>query len=140
MFPAHSIELKFAVAVCVLLPYAAIPLICRRNGKWSLTLEQAVFIFLLFVVSFIAIALVTTQLWQHPSGSFAWSFIVLDAMLIAAVFTFPTLPLLIVAFFFALLSWNSDMRLGCLALSGVTHLLYFINVVMFMAGIDLIKI
>jgi hypothetical protein len=140
MFPASSLELKLAVAACVLLPYAAIPLICRRKGSWSLSLEQATFIFLLFVLSFILIAVITTQLWQYPSGSFAWSFIVLDAMFIAAVFTFPALLLLIVVFFFSLLSWNSDMRLGCLALSGVTHLLYLINVVMFMAGVDLFKI
>lgn len=139
MFPAHSIELKIAVAICVLLPYVAIPLICRRNGTWSLTLEQAVFIFLLFALSFILIVLVRTGLWPYPSGSFSPQ-IFIDRALIVAIFVFPALPPLIFFMFIGLLFWRTGARYGCLAFSGVWHLLYFINVVMFMVGIDLIKI
>lgn len=59
----------------------------------------------------------------------------------ASIFAFPSLAVLIGLAFFAVLSWRLiALRYFFIGLFGLGQLFYLVNIAMFMANIDLIRI
>ena len=140
MFPPNSIEVRLAVALCVVVPYLVMFLMYRRGKLWPLNFRVSLSVFVLFVASFMLILIFTSSLLRYyPSEMFSLGHLIFDSIFNSIVI-FPGFPVLIIPFFLGLLSWKSDARYLFIGLSGLGHLFYLINVVMFMLSIDLIKI
>src|SRR6266852_1637325 len=107
MFPPYSIEVRLAVALCVLVPYLAMFLMFlmyRRGKLWPLNFGASLSVFVLFVASFMLISLFMSSLLRYfPSEMFSLGHLISDSIFNSIV-VFPGFAVLIIPFFLGLLS------------------------------------
>jgi hypothetical protein len=137
MFAPYSIESRLAVAGCILLPYLVMFLICRADWQSFLKFKNALIAFIMFTGSFVLVSSVIYPVLPHPRIVNSPS-VSLDYAMVASMFVFPALPILIGGLFFMLVTWRVyELRYFFIALFGLGQFFYLLNIVKFMANAEL---
>lgn len=139
MLASQPLEMKTAIIAVALFPYL-VSFVLYRLRRFPNHISSVALVLSMFVAIFVVITLIRSELFTYPSGTFTLLFLLWYPAAVTAI-AFPGLPLAILLTLSAVLVWKRvRTRVVLLGLSALAHLLFAVNIIMFIFDVPLMNV